>query len=474
MPPASPHQSFRSPWAVRLTLLFLPFVSPLPADADVPQPLLSAVYHDDIESAKRLLADGADASEANRYGVTPLTLACQNGNTELVEALLMAGADPNTTQPGGETALMTAARTGMPGPVKALLAVGAEIDARERSQQTALMWAAAEGHAEVIELLLAAGADPKIRLQSGYDALLFAVREGRIDALKALLATGLDVNAATENERSGGRGLPTGSSPLTVAVENGHFDLATVLLEAGAGPNDQRSGFTPLHILTWVRKPNRGDGDDGMPPPIGSGTMTSLEFVKVLVEHGADVNARLERGPSGGGQLGMPGATPFLLASKTADLPFLKLLLELNADLLLPNHEGVTPLMAAAGVGTRFPTEEAGTEEEALAVVEFLLGLGGDLNTVSKNGETAMHGAAYKSLPAMVRFLAQKGADVSVWNQKNKSGWTPLIIAQGFRPGNFKPAPETIEALSEVLRASGIEPPPAPERKEPGAPKAYP
>src|SRR5207247_9702061 len=82
----------------------------------------------------------------NRYGVTPLSLACVNGNTELVESLLAAGADPNTTLRGGETVLMTAARTGKVGPVKALLSRGAIVDAKERRGQTALMVAAADGH----------------------------------------------------------------------------------------------------------------------------------------------------------------------------------------------------------------------------------------------------------------------------------------------------------------------------------------
>src|SRR5204862_7949040 len=103
-----------------------------------------------------------------------------------------------------------------------------------------------------------------------------------------------------------------GTSALILAVENGHFDLALALLEAGADPNDQRSGFTALHVLSWVRKPNRGDGDDGDPPPIGSGNLSSLQFVKKLVEHGADVNARLKRGASGRGVLRRTGATPFL------------------------------------------------------------------------------------------------------------------------------------------------------------------
>jgi ankyrin repeat protein len=154
------------------------------------------------------------------------------------------------------------------------------------------------------------------------------------------------------------------------------------------------------------------------------------------------------------------------MASKTADLPLMKLLVELGADPLLPNKDGSTPLMAAAGIGTLAPDEEAGTEEECLAAVEFLLAHGADLNTIDRIGETAMHGAAYKSLPLMVKLLADKGAKIEVWNQKDKYGWTPLLIAQGFRPGNFKPSFETIDALEKVMRAAGIIPPPSPPRAD--------
>src|SRR5205823_13274663 len=130
----------------------------------------------------------------------------------------------------------------------------------------------------------------------------------------------------------GGYGAKNGTSALILAVENGHFELAVELVKAGADPNDQRSGFTPLHTLTWVRKPNRGDDPDGQPPPAGSGNLTSLQFVRELVKAGADVNMRLEKGATGRGKLGMPGATAFLLASKTADLAYMKLLVELGAD----------------------------------------------------------------------------------------------------------------------------------------------
>ena len=134
--------------------------------------------------------------------------------------------------------------------------------------------------------------------------------------------------------------------------------------------------------------------------------------------------------------------------------------LRVKADPSLSNKDGCTPLMAAAGIGTLAPTEEAGTEPEALEAVAYLISLGTDVNTVDQNGETAMHGAAYKSLPKMVQLLADKGAKIEVWNHKNKYDWTPLLIAEGFRPGNFKPSIDTIAAIHRVMRAVGVTPPP--------------
>ena len=419
-----------------------------------------ATYLDDLETVKLLVDAGAIVKAANRYGVTPLSLACTNGNGAIVKILLEAGADPNTKLRGGETVLLTAARTGKLEPVKALLARGADVDAREQHGQTALMWASAEGHAEVVQALMQAGADFRTPLPSEFTPLSFAAREGRTEVARLLLSAGADVNEAMQQPRkSAGRAPAQGTTPLILAVENGHFALAVVLLEAGADPNDQRSGYTALHTLTWVRKPNRGDEVSGDPAPIGSGNLSSLEFVEALVEHGADVNARLKRGASGRGVLGRAGATPFLLAAMTADVPLMRTLVKYHADPLLPNADHCTPLMAAAGVGALAPGEVAGTEDEAIEAVKLAIELGGDVNAVDDNGETAMHGAAYKNLPKVVQLLADQGARIEVWNRKNKYGWTPLSIAEGHRPGNFKPSPETLSALHRVMVAAGVSPP---------------
>lgn len=415
-----------------------------------------AVYHDDLEIAKLIIAAGADVDTENRYGVPPLSLACNNGNTAIVELLLASGANPNATLRGGETALMTAARTGKLGPVQALIDRGAKVDDRERKGQTALMWAAADGHTTVVDALLEAGADFRTPLKSGFTPLFFAVREGRADVVFRLLKAGIDVNDVMRPERTFGKGPRKGTSPFMLAVENGHLELALALLQAGADPNDNRCGFTALHAITWVRKPIRGDGN---PPPIGSGKLSSLKFVRELVSHGADVNARHGKHKAGKSRLNRTDATPILLAAETGDVPLMRLLVELGADPLLPNANHCTPLLAASGVGVLGDGDEsAGTEDEAIEAVKLLLELGADINAVDDLGKSAMHGAAFKSWTKLVQFLADNGADINVWNRKNKRGWTPLLIAQGHRPGNFRPSPETIDAVRRVMRAAEVDP----------------
>ena len=177
--------------------------------------------------------------------------------------------------------------------------------------------------------------------------------------------------------------------------------------------------------------------------------------------HGADVNARLERGRGGPGSFSRVGVTPFLMAAATADVVYMRLLVELGANPLLGNVDNCTPLMVACGigVGASAANEVAGEEPEVLEAAKLALDLGADINAVDANGETAMHGAAYKNLPKVVQFLADKGAKIEIWNRTNKYGWTPLMIAEGHRPGNFKPSFETIAAIHKVMMAAGVTPP---------------
>jgi len=431
-----------------------------------------AVYNDDVEITRMLLQAGAKATAPNRYGVTPIYPAAVNGNADILKMLLKAGANANTTLPEGETVLMTAARTGKVDAVNVLLDAGADLNVKEEWRgQTALMWAAAEGHTDAVRALIKRGADIHARSKlyyepseaqfrqseqqhGGFTALLFAAREGRIGAAQALLDAGANINDTLQVIGPGGKIDPEpGPNVFMLAAGNAHYELAAMLLERGLDPNLAPQGWTALHQLSWVRKP--GDVGHSAPAPEGSGNMSSSEFARFLVKHGADINARAtaRRAPAVAAGLNMVGATPFLLAARTKDADYMRLLVELGADPKLPNADRTTPLMVAAGIGMS-AAEDGETESELLEALRVTLALGNDINAIDNNGETAMHGAAYKLIPAAVRFLSQNGAKVEVWAQPNKKGQTPLDITQ--RNKALIGAAETETALRDLMTRAGI------------------
>lgn len=446
------------------------------AEADGSTALHWAAHLDDSQTLRQLIQAGANVNAANQLGVTALSLACINGNSSIVDSLLKAKADPNAASSEGETVLMTCARTGKVDAVKLLLVAGAKPNTKETWKgQSALMWAAAEGHVEASKMLLEFGADLRARSTAGFTALLFAAREGHIEVARALLKAGASVNEslpANTRVRRGGvaesEGNANGPSAMHLAVANAHFELAAMLLDAGADANAAGPGWTALHTVTWVRRPGTGSN---APAPPGSGNMGSLDIVKKLVAKGADVNARMTRRSTAGlSSLNMVGATAFLMAARTGDAELMRLLAKLGADPLIPNSEKTTALMVAAGVGTRSPGEDAGEEKEALEAVKAALELGNDVNAIDANGETAMHGAAYKHLPSVAQYLTDHGAKVQVWNGKNSHGWTPLRIAVGVHRGmNLRSSAETAAVLTKVMKAAGVSTEVEPETNISGA-----
>jgi uncharacterized protein len=425
-----------------------------------------AAYWDDAETARMLLQAGAKPDAANRFGVTALSLASTNGSAAMVGLLLDAKADVNLALPEGETPLMTAARTGKPDALKILLTHGAQVNAKESTHaQTALMWAAAEGNAAAIEMLIEFGADIHAVSKGGFSPLMFAVREGKTGAVKALLKAGASVNDTLQPPAK-----QAGTSAMSLAVANAHYELAAMLLDAGADANAAGQGWTALHTITWIRHPGYASND---PAPTGSGNMNSIEMVEKLVAKGCDVNARMmKRTNVGLSSLNTSGATAFLLAARTGDAELMRLLAKLGADPLLPNSDNTTPLMVAAGVGTRSPGEDAGTDAEVLEAVKVAIELGNDVNAVDKNGETAMHGAAYKQVPAAAQCLLDHGAKIQVFNRKNSHGWTPLRIADGVHRGmNLRASPETAAVLRKAMNAAGVSTDVEPETDISGATK---
>jgi ankyrin repeat protein len=420
------------------------------ADADGTAALSWAVNAGNQLIAAALLDAGADASATNRFGLGPLYLASENGNAEMLKVLLKHGADPNTALPDGETALMTAARTGDTAAIAVLLAAGADVNAAESGKgQTALMWAAAENNADAVSALIAAGADLQARSTGGeFDALSFAVRAGALEATRALLAAGADVNDETRG----------GTSMLVLATMNAHYELAALLLAHGADPNADKQGWTALHQLAWSRRWNRGFN---LPGPASTGNLNGLDLLRALVEAGANLDARVHIEPNDGRRnvLNRIGATAFLLAAKTCDLPLMRALLDYGADASITTEDGTTALMAAAGVGMWAPGENPGTHEESLAAVKLALAAGGgDVNAVNTNNDTAVHGAIYRGgAVEVIELLADLGARLDV---VNGNGWTPLVAADGIvRNGSgLKHYPEAAALIRQRLREQGIEP----------------
>lgn len=414
------------------------------ADREGTSALHWAVLAERLDLVQPLLRAGANPNAKNRYGVTPLSVACENGNAAIVEALLDAGSDPNQALVSGETPLMTAARNGNSAALALLLAHEASIDAREPvKQQTALMWAAAEDNAAAVERLVRAGADVRARSKGGLTPLLFAARDGAIEAARVLLDEGADVN-----ER-----LPDGMSALVVAVMSANYEMAAFLLERGADPNADAQGWTALHQIAVSRKPNTGIN---LPGPVPTGEVGSLDLVRTLIAKGADVNARVKKEIRDGyrSNLNRIGATPFLLAARAPDLDLMRVLLDVGADPLLTTDHGASALMVAAGVGMWAPGESPGTAEEAAEGVKQLIEMGLDVNRVDQNGDTALHGAALRGADAAIKRLVDAGARLDI---KNKAGHTPWRVAEGvFISNTFKRNPPIAALLRELMEQHGV------------------
>jgi ankyrin repeat protein len=382
-------------------------VSLAAAGPDVPAPdgttaLQRVVSVNDVQKSESLIRAGADVNAVNRYGVTALSLAAGNGNAALLESLFKSGADTKSADAAlrdGRTLLMLAARTGSANAVKLLLAHGGAVNASEsRTGTTALMWAASEKRAEAVRVLVAAGASVDARskvtayphtppgvigdaLEEGYSyvgqtvlprggwtALMYAARQGALDAAKALAESRADLNAQD----------PDGTPAITFAIINGHYDVAELLVAKGADVNvADRTGATPLYAAVDMHTLVTSFG---RPELARATTDGSVDAAKMLIAHGANVNAALK--------------TKVLKRTYQA------------GDARLA--EGATPLMRAA-------------KSNDAVMMRLLIAAGADLNRTNATGDTALHIAA--NSPAAVQFLTDEGASAFV---KNKAGLTPL------------------------------------------------
>jgi ankyrin repeat protein len=436
-------------------------------DVDGTTALHWAVRGDHAAVVALLLEAGAAADAAEGHGVTPLQLAAVNGNVDILRRLLDAGADPNEIAPSGEPVLLVAARTGVPDALALLLERGAQIDARDTNfAQTALMAAAREGHVDAARLLLEHGADVDAQTRigplppfvppckgtgcgsegvginrgglpdrgrraaalGGMTALLYAVREGQTDVVALLLEAGANVELAEAN----------GIRPLLLAALNNRIAAGRALLGAGADPDaDDFWGRSPLWAAVEYRNLDMNNREQDSPTHNGVDRAPVLEFVRTLLEAGADPNARTREVPpprrwlyslNDVSWVDFTGQTPFLRAALSGDTSSMRLLLEYGADPNIATLAGTTPLMAAAGVNWVVAQTYTESMEQSLAAVALCLDLGNDINATNSMGLSALLGAVNRGANDIVRFLAEHGADLDVVDVQ---GRTAMRWAEG-------------------------------------------
>lgn len=476
------------------------------ADVNAPQPDGSTALHWAVHLANHdmldvLLKAGADPRAATRLGATPLYLASVTGDPISIKKLLAAGADPNEKiLEHGESSLMFASRSGNIESVRILVEAGAKVEVSDQLRgTTALMWAAEQNHADIVKLLLdhhapadartkvtagvvrparkpakaaaAAAADGQEEEEAptqalpasanstgGVTALMLAVRENAVEAATALLDGGAPINETTGN----------GSTALLVATQNGNARMAHLLIERGADVNIANGkGWNPLYLAIKARTMEKGT----MPNPEVD-EKGLMEDIKMMVDKGADVNARLKADTEihngiAATWLREAGATPFLRASLCGDLEVMKLLLAHGADPKISTTDGTTTLMALSGVGyAEGFMHDFGTPEQSLEAMKLLIDAGIDVNARNTDDVTALHGAAHKNFVAGIQMLVEHGADLtarshraSPFERVGNPGNTPLDWATGVQIGMQSSIyhPDSVAMVSKLMKERGIE-----------------
>ena len=434
-----------------------------------------AAVRGDVDLAEVLISAGANVAATSRLGAyTPLLLASRSGSVPMIDTLLVAGAEANPATTTTEmTPLMLAATAGSVDSVTLLLEHGADVNAKESSHgQTALMFAAALNYAGAIKALMEHDADPGIATDvrmpptrpspggvinnfqrerdrsdplGGLTALIYAARQGHIESALALVEAEADIDQVSPANRV---------SPLLMATINGRFDMAMALLERGADPNQASTwGMTPLYAVMNVQWAPHAF----YPTPSADQEMvTHMELVRVLLDHGADPDARMTSRrlwynvyASGGvGNINESGATAFWRAAQSSDVDAMRLLMAYGADPSIPTTEGTKPLNVAAGAGWRGNLNVNSPVGWMPAVRYMVEELGADVSEGNVHGYTPLHAAAERGDNEMLLYLLGKGADLQAVTTR---GETVTDMANGPRQ-RIRPFRQTI-ALLEVLGA---------------------
>jgi ankyrin repeat protein len=491
-------------------------------------PMYLAALHGSAPMIEQLLKAGADVNQLGPEGETPLMLTARTGNLDAIRMLLDHHADVNAKDKlRGTTALMWATDQMHPEAVKLLIEHGAsvgaqtEIDTRNSRNnlantvkqrlhssfgvfgkrgpgndgtpalpqgQAAPKPSATTPAPESAANKKAPGAQPNGEDEvlaffrrpapkdgGGLTPLVYAARENCMECAKDLVEAGADVNQRTFY----------GWTPLLVATQNRHYQLAAYLLDHGANPNTpNKGGWSPLYLATDNRNIEGGDY------PVRAPDMDHLDFIKLLIAKGANVNQRVCGAESTTEEckgdstetrtnftmqwLFEDGATPFLRAAQSGDVELMKLLLDHGADPKIFTAHDVTPLSVASGIGWVEGVTFEWSPEQTTEAVKMCLDLGIDPNVADDEGRTALHGAAHKGRLEVIQLLVDHGAKLDAHDGGSRDSvngallgktWIPLDWARGLVRVGVQSAiahPEAAALLTKLMTERNLPIPPPP------------
>jgi uncharacterized protein len=491
-------------------------------------PMYLASLHGSAPMIEKLLKAGADVNQLGPEGETPLMLAARTGNLDAIRVLLDHHADVNAKDKlRGTTALMWATEQLHPDAVKLLIEHGAsvsaqtEVDTRNARNNLAntvkqrlhssfgvfgkrgpgfdgtpprpvgaaapkTPAPAAVGPAVASKTSPASEANPEDDFIAffrrpakkdggGLTPLVYAARENCMECAKILVEAGADVNQRTFY----------GWTPLLVATQNRHYKLAAYLLDHGADPNiPNKGGWNALYLATDNRNIEGGDY------PVREPDMDHLDFIKLLIAKGANVNARVCgvestteecKGDSTETRTNFTmqwlfedGATPFLRAAQSGDVELMKLLLAHGANPKIFTAHDVTPLAVASGIGWVEGVTFEWSPEETTEAVKMCLDLGIDPNVADDEGRTALHGAAHKGRLDVIQLLVDHGAKLDAHDGGSRDSingallgktWIPLDWARGLVRVGVQSAiahPEAAALLTKLMKEQNLPIPPPP------------
>lgn len=387
--------------------------------------LVYAVFNDNTEMVRLLIAHGADVNAIHRsFELTGLMIAADNGNVEVARMLVQHGANVNAAindktaldvavlkefPPSQPTELDQEGAKGSRGNlpiVKLLVERGAKIG-------KAYGYAVSSGNDEIINYF--EGRVPNLRvsrLKKELDRdLIHAAREGEVDKVSELLVQGASANARDD---CGGAYGTWHCTAFWWSINKTKLDVAEVLLKHHANINSP--------------------GDEGMSPLQYAAYEGNFDATKFLIEHNADVNFTIKThnialNEDSRTQAVLAGVVSQDKFSDTEKMSLMQLLLKHGAR--LDGQYGAEALISNVG-GAAYPAS-------ALDRASFLLKHGANVNARDADGETALTYAAAVGYLEMVKLLVKHGADISLRNSNGKSA------VDRARENNFMDIPEFLD-----------------------------